>query len=131
MENDTLEFFGEDVAGDASTTASFEVGQTIISEITELEDTDVFAITLDAGETVRFSHDSSTSLRDVTLQDSEGNIVASAITPFRSPTRSQDDFAFQAETSGTFFLTIAPSDFQPIAFNSFEYTVSVLSLIHI
>jgi len=125
MENDTLEFLGEDVAGDTSTTARFEVGQTIISEITELEDIDVFAITLDAGETVRFSHDSSTSLRDVTLQDSEGNIVASAITPFRSPTRSQDDFAFQAETSGTFFLTIAPSDFQPIAFNSFEYTVSV------
>jgi len=125
MENGVVEFLDRDVAGDSSTRATIEVGQTITSEIAREGDVDAFAITLEAGQNVRISHDADTTLREVNIQNADGNILANALRNFRSPTPSDDDFVFQAETDGTFFLTIAPSSFQPVGFNNFDYTVSV------
>jgi len=107
MENDTLEFLGEDVAGDASTTASFEVGQTVTSEILGDGDSDAFAITIEAGQTINFSQLNDTNFsREVILTDSDGNSVAQGADSFRFFTISNDDFVFQAEETGTYFLTI-------------------------
>jgi len=107
MENDTLEFLGEDVAGDTSTTASFEVGQTVTSEILGDGDSDAFAITIEAGQTINFSQLNDTNFsREVILTDSDGNSVAQGADSFRFFTISNDDFVFQAEETGTYFLTI-------------------------
>jgi len=69
---------GTDVAGDASTTATIEVGQTVRSEIFGEGDADAFAITIEAGQTVLFSQAVERDFaRSLTLRDADGNFIAS------------------------------------------------------
>jgi len=123
-----------DIPGDSSTTATISVGQTIESNIAPggmapNGDIDVFALSLEAGQNVIISHDSDSSGRQATLQDADGNIVASSFTFFRTGTFSNEDFVFQADEADTYFLTveptIPPASAGDIEIGGFDYSVTV------
>ncbi len=112
-----------DFADDNTTTETLSVGETLEGRIVR-GDVDVVAVALEAGQNIRISQSGSSPLQSVTLRDADGNIVAFSPGSFRNTLPSLDDFAFQADASGTYFLTIESSDGAD-ATESFDYSVTV------
>ena len=107
------------------TTASIEVGQTFNDEINGEGDTDVLAITIEAGQTLDFTLDAS-FFREISLVDSEGNIVAQPDIQFNGNRNlPEPSFQFQAEETGIFFYTILGAEpLSSIATGDYSLTVT-------
>ena len=86
-------------------------GDTIVSEISSVDDTDVFAIDLTAGQTLSLSTVTDFD-QAATILDADGNIVAEFPSTSSDNIRSvfQGELDFTAEDSGTFFISIANDD---------------------
>ena len=124
----------DDIPGDISTDAVLEVGGSVTSDIFGEGDTDFFAVTIEAGQTVLFSQsDVENSFnREVTLEDADGNVVASGLAAFRSFGISNSDFAFQSEVTTTYYLSIKSTDnnfsFSESDFGQGSYTLSATEI---
>ena len=97
-----------DTLADATQIAS---GDTIVSDISSVDDTDVFAINLTAGQTVSLSTIADFA-QTASILDADGNIVADFPSTFLDNAARvfQGELEFTAEDSGTFFISIANND---------------------
>jgi len=97
-----------DTLDDATQIAS---GDTIVSDISSVDDTDVFAINLTAGQTVSLSTIADFA-QTASILDADGNIVADFPSTFLDNAARvfQGELEFTAEDNGTFFISIANND---------------------
>ena len=103
----------DDYAGDATTTGVLPIDETVVTGSIETDgDVDWFAVTIDAGDILTLFSNAYAGLTYVQIVDAQGNALSSSM-PSLIPSSPVEPIFFQADASGTYYVSVEASQYTP------------------